>query len=142
MGTSAFPTIQNWGNTPVDLYVWQDDMDFGQTSGAWDVEFDARLGADGTIYTYDPFENQDATHKGNLFGALELCTLEKADFSIHVKKAVPGNDYFGTMCILGYRTGNPVWITPSSFVGNAPAYVDQDLYDPNPSQAGPGESSV
>lgn len=147
MNTNAFPTIQNWGNTPVDLYVWQDDMDFSTTINQageeeYNVEFDARLGADGQITEYDPFENQDATHKGNFFGQLELCTLEKADFSIHVKKADSGNTYNGNMCVLGYRTLNPVWVTPLNFVGNAPGTVAQDLYDPNPSQAGPGESSV
>lgn len=145
-GTNAFPTIQNWGNTPVDLYVWQNDMDFGTTINQqgleeWNVEFDARLGSDGTIYTYDPFQNATG-RKGNFFGYLDLCTLEKADFSIHVKKADPGNTYTGSMCLIGYRNGNPVWMTPTSFVGNAPGAVVQDIYNPDPSQAGPGGSST
>lgn len=145
MQTNAFPTIQNWGNTPVDLYVWQDDMDFGTTiqNGVeyWNVEFDARLGSDGTIYYYEPFQNATG-FKGNYFGYLDLCTLEKADFSIHVKKADPGNTYTGSMCLIGYRNGNPVWMTPTSFVGNAPGAVVQDIYDPDPSQAGPDGSST
>jgi hypothetical protein len=147
MGTNAYPTIQNWGNTPVNLYVWQDDMDFSTTINQqgveeWNVEFDARLGSDGVIFTYDPFENEDATHKGVFFGNLALCTLEKADFSIHVKKADPGNSYTGNMCILGYRDANPVWPTPADFIGNSPGTVIQDIYNPDPSQAGPGESST
>lgn len=133
MGTNAFPTIQNWGNTPVNLYVWQDDMNFGTTinqagEAEWNVEFDARLGSNGQIYVYDPYENEDGNHKGNYFGQLGLCTLEKADFSIHVKKADPGFTYTGNMCILGYRWGNPVWVTPPNKVGNAPGQVVQDIY--------------
>ena len=139
-GTDAYPTIQNWGNTPVDLYVWQDDMDFGKTSGEWNVEFDARLGSDGNIKEYDPFENEDLTHKGVKFAYLELCTLDKLDFSIHVKKADPGYTYTGKMCLLGYRRNDPVWDTPDNFIENAPGQVVQDIYDLDPAQSGPGPS--
>jgi hypothetical protein len=141
MSTGQFATIQNWGNTPVRLYVWQNDMGLGFTgepsSPDWNVEFDVRLSADGAEKRYDPFENQDSTHKGIFFGKLPLCTLEKIDFSIHVKKADPGS-YSGKMCILAYRDGNPVWTTPSNFVGNAPGQVVQDIYIPDPPQTGPG----
>jgi hypothetical protein len=141
MGTPQFATIQNWGNTPVNLYVWQDAMGLGFTGEPsnpnWNVEYDVRLSADGVDYRYDPFENQDASHKGIFFGQLDLCTLEKIDFSIHVKKADPGT-YNGNMCILAYRDGNPVWATPSNFVGDSPGQVVQDIYDPDPAQTGPG----
>jgi hypothetical protein len=141
MGTAGFPTIQNWGNTPVNLYVYQDDMGLGFTgepsSPTWNVEFDIRLGADGMDIYFDPFENQDSTHKGVYFGQLGLCTLEKIDFSIHVLKADPGT-YNGNMCLVGYRWGNPVWPTPANFVGSAPGQVVQDIYIPDPPQTGPG----
>jgi hypothetical protein len=141
--TNGFPTIQNWGNTPVDLYVWQDDMKLGftgeQTSPNWNVEFDIRLGASGVEKFYKPFQNQDANHKGIKFGTLQLCTLEKIDFSIHVKKADPGT-YDGNMCILGYRNGNPVWKTPSDFIGSPNGQVKQDIFEMggDPPQSGPG----
>jgi len=137
-GTDAYPTIQNWGNTPVDLYVWQDDMGLGMTSGQWNVRYDVRLASDGNIKEYDPYQNQDSNHKGVRFDHLGLCTLDKLDFSIHVKKADPGYTYTGKMCLLGYRRGNPVWDTPSNFVQDSPGKVVQDIYDPNPGQNGPG----
>ncbi len=137
---SMFPTVQVWGNTPVSLYVWQDDMGLGFTGQPsnknWNVEFDIRLSADGTDIFYDPFENQDATHKGVFFGKLGLCTQEKIDNSIHVKKADPGT-YDGTMCLIAYRDSNPVWETPSQFVGSAPGQVVQDIYIPDPIHDGP-----
>jgi hypothetical protein len=142
MNTNSYPTIQNWGNTPVKLYVWQNDMTFGTTIGQsglpeYNVEFDARLGSDGDRKYYDPYQNETG-HKGIYFGSLGLCTLEKADFSIHVKKADPGNTYNGKMCLIGYREANPVWQTPPSFVKPAPGTVVQDIYDPDPGQNGPG----
>jgi hypothetical protein len=139
-GNDTFPTIQNWGNTPVDLYVWQDAMGLGYTgeptNRSWNVEYDIRLGALGQEYYYNPFQDQ-GIFKGIKFGFLELCTLEKIDFSIHVKKADPGM-YSGEMCILGYRKDNPVWPTPEDFVGGATGQIVQDIYDPDPAQAGPG----
>lgn len=122
------PTAKNIGNTPVDLYVWQDDMDFGQTDSAWNVEFDARLTADGNIVTYDPYQSA-ANHKGvRIPGFIPLCTQDKLDFSIHVIKGEAGYQYAGKMCISAYRHGNPVWKTPSQFVGNAPGSIEQDIY--------------
>ena len=141
MSTEEFATIQNIGNTPVRLHVWQDDMKLGFTgepsNPSWNVEYDIRLSADGNEYRYDPFEDKDDTHKGIFFGKLALCTMEKIDFSIHVKKADPGS-YDGEMCIIAFRDGNPVWKTPSDFVGSAPGQVIQDIYDPDPGQTGPG----
>jgi hypothetical protein len=140
MNTGEFATIQNWGNTPVSLFVFQDDMGLGFTGEpidpSWNVEYDIRLSADGDEIRYDPFENEDGTPKGTFFGNLPLCTMEKIDFSIHVKKADPGS-YTGEMCIIAYRDGNPVWETPEEFVGNAPGAVIQDIYIPDPPQEGP-----
>jgi hypothetical protein len=122
------PTAKNIGNTPVDLYVWQDDMDFGQTDSSWNVEFDARLTADGNIVTYDPYKDA-AGHKGvRIPGYIKLCTQEKLDFSIHVKKGESGYQYSGKMCISAYRHGNPIWKTPGQFIGNAPGSIAQDIY--------------
>jgi hypothetical protein len=143
---SNFPTIQNWGNTPIRLFVWQDDMGLGFTGQpsekVWNVEYDIRLSAAGTDIFYDPYESAPG-YKGVEFGQLGLCTQEKVDFSVHVKKADPGT-YFGNMCIIAYRLGNPVgigteWETPSQFVGSAPGQVVQDIYDPNPGEYGPDQ---
>ena len=101
-------TIRNYGNVPVDLSVVQDDMGFStDSSGAWNVEFDARLGAEGRTYVYDPYEEQ-------FFGTLPLCTQEKIDFSIHIKEAYPGEIYFGEMCIMADMNGDPddPYVTP------------------------------
>jgi hypothetical protein len=136
---SNFPTIQVWGNTPVRLFVWQDDMTLGFTGQpsekVWNVEYYIRLSAAGEDIFYQPYQN-DPGYKGVEFGQLGLCTQEKVDFSVHVKKADPGT-YPGNMCIIAYRDGNPVWPTPSQFVGSAPGQVIQDIYDPDPGQFGP-----
>lgn len=91
MQTPNKPTVRNVGNTDVALYVKQNHMGFGKTDGNWNVEFDARLSADGDDVVYDP----DTLTR--IPGVLELCTLEKLDFSIHIKKGMPAYDYSGSM---------------------------------------------
>jgi hypothetical protein len=90
-GTPA-QTVRNVGNTAVQITVQQDDMGLGMTSGEWNVEFDARLGADGVHAVYDP--EVEVT----LVDVLPLCNTQKLDFSIHVKKGDPGT-YTGTITI-------------------------------------------
>jgi hypothetical protein len=141
--TADKPTIRNTGNTPVKLMVYQDDMDFGQTGGLWNVEFDARLGADGVIRQYEPFQfdlgpSPDFIELPGVWipGILELCTEEKLDFSIHVIKGFPGETYTGTMQLFAYIDMDSfIWDTPSLFVGNAPGGVPQ-IYA-GPAQPGP-----
>jgi hypothetical protein len=128
------PTVRNVGNTPVQLVVWQDDMMFGQTDGNWNVEFDARLGApsDNDAVTYDPFDT-DSIFPGVIIpGILDLCTKEKLDFSIHVKKGYPGYTYEGVMRLFAFIADVPFPImTPIAFIDNAPLGVEQ-MIQPNP----------
>ena len=123
MLTPNKPTVRSIGNTPVEIGVWQDDMEFGQTDGHWNVYFDARLSADGTVVEYDPFED------GVMIpGFIPLCDKEKLDFSIHVLKGFPGDvPYTGEMRLYAYISGNPPWDTPLILVGNAPHGIVQDL---------------
>lgn len=116
-GTSDKPTVRNIGNTPVTLWVAQDDMGFGQTGvpPEWNVEFRARLGADGTKVYYDPYESLV-----EIPGVLELCTLEKLDFFIYVHKGWAGDTYVGTMDLCAMTNGVPAWTTPDQFEGNPP----------------------
>jgi hypothetical protein len=88
----SMATVRNIGNTWVTLQVQQDDMGLGQTSGVWNVEYDARLGdaLTGTAIVYEPDQ------KVSLPDILELCNTQKLDFSIHVKKA-PAGIYTGIM---------------------------------------------
>jgi hypothetical protein len=37
-------SVRNVGNTRLAMKIWQSDMGFGQTSGIWNVKFDARVG--------------------------------------------------------------------------------------------------
>ena len=119
-GGSGVPTVRNYGNVPVDLSLLQDDMHFSKdSSGAWNVEYDARLGALGTTYRYDPFCEKSVWPSGgtaedaNYFGTLDLCTQEKIDFSIHIKEAEPSEQYTGTMKIFAVQIDNPPYETPS-----------------------------
>ncbi|MFH1639989.1 MAG: hypothetical protein ABIB93_06775 [Chloroflexota bacterium] len=103
-GTAALPTVRNIGNTWLNILTKQDDMGFGDTSGIWNVEFDARLGAAGvgTDVIYNPAWKKGTTPPaGNwtmLPDILELCNTQKLDFSIHVKKADPAS-YSGNMIL-------------------------------------------
>jgi hypothetical protein len=91
--TSTTPTVRNLGNTDLRIGVEQDDMDLGQTYGVgWNVEYDARLGADGVHANYMPFE------KVTLEDVLHLCNTEKLDFSIHIIKGDPG-PYSGSITL-------------------------------------------
>lgn len=142
--TPLKPTIRNIGNTPIELYVWQDDMDFGMTGMNWNVEFDVRMNSDGTVRVFEPYEvdtNGETTedYPGvRIPGVLELCTEEKLDFSIHVYKGFPGETYTGLMnlCAL-IHMNSYVWDTPLDFEGDAPLGVPQD-YD-GPTQPGPDD---
>jgi len=114
------PTVRNYGNVPVDLKVLQDDMMFAKDStGAWNVEFDARLGpSGGTTHTYVPYCEYDQWPNGGteadatFFGTLEVCTENKLDFSIHIKEAEPCATYQGHMTLFALRHGAPPYTTP------------------------------
>jgi hypothetical protein len=143
MDTPLKPTVRNIGNTPVELYVYQDDMGFEKTSGAWNVEYDVRLTADGEIRVYSP-EEKDTDKPGvRIPGILPLCTEDKLDFSIHVFKGFPGETYTGIMnlCALISMDEVPydyIWDTPTQWVGAA----QQGVPDPyaGPPDPGPPQS--
>ena len=92
-GGSDKPTIRNVGNTRLSMNVAQDDMGLGQSSGVWNVEYDARVGnleSDWSIY--DPFKFKadmgDPTDSDwtQLMEILDLSEIEEMDFSILVTK--------------------------------------------------------
>ena len=120
MNTPTKPTVRNIGNTPVELWIEQDDMDFGKTNGDWNVEFDARMRANGQEVYYSPEE------RVRIPGILRMCEKEKLDFSIHVWKGFPGETYTGTMDLFAYiDMGTFIWDTPSQHIGDAPGGVPQ-----------------
>jgi hypothetical protein len=129
-------TVRNIGNTPVGLFVWQDDMQFGQTGEDWNVIFDARLGApsDNPHVEYLPYETCCLMPGVRIPGVLELCTKEKLDFSIHVFKGFPTEpssgeplEYSGSMRLFAAIEGGPLFLTPMPFIQNAPLGVP-DIY--------------
>ncbi len=130
MNTPQKPTVRNIGNTPVELYVWQDDMGFGKTNGEWNVEFDARLGADGDVVVYEPEQTDDGKLGVRIPGVLPLCTTEKLDFSIHAKKGFPDVDYSGEMHLYAYIHGTPPWDTPSEYIETPPNGVPETYEGP------------
>jgi len=110
------PTVRNYGNVPVDIKIAQDDMQFARDStGAWNVVFDARLGTDGSvvenIFPFVEWRDWDTTtitpDDAYSIGTLPLCTQEKLDFSIHIKEANPGAIYSGHMKIFAVQHGDP-----------------------------------
>ncbi|MDO8673161.1 MAG: hypothetical protein Q7O66_17285 [Dehalococcoidia bacterium] len=94
-GTADKPTVRNIGNTNAYIWIKQDDMGMGKdVTGMWNVQFDARMGNDpANEVLFDPMVNT------MLPNYLPLCNMDELDFSIHVKKAVSGRVYTGTMWI-------------------------------------------
>lgn len=101
-GNSDRPTVRNIGNTRLNMKVAQDDMNLGQTSGDWNVEYDARVGNDeGDWSFYDPFgyvgETPGSDDYTTLNEILDLSETEEMDFSILVTKWPDECDFSGGM---------------------------------------------
>jgi len=98
----GLPTVRNIGNTNLKVAIFQDDMAFDKTLDVWNVEYDMRLGADGTNVVYSPaFKKGQSVSQPTVTidpDVLNLCNTQKVDFSIHVKKA-PAGQYSGVMTI-------------------------------------------
>ncbi len=123
MTTPDKPTVRNVGNTPVKLYVSQNDMGFGYTSSLPNVRYGARIGADEAYSDYAPDTLTEIP------GNLSLCTQDKLDFAITVLKSVPSGTYTGEMNIYAYIEGSPIWNSNPDYVTTAPIGVDQ-VYSP------------
>jgi hypothetical protein len=121
--TTDHPTVRNIGNTRVELFVEQDDMDFGtDTDGIPNVHYEARMGGDGTYVTYDP------EIEVKIPGILDLCTLDKLDFRITTDKGTNGVEYTGTMLLKAcIHMNSYIWDTPADYVGDAPGGVAQNF---------------
>ena len=83
------PTVRNLGNTRLKMKVAQDDMGLGQTSGGWNVKYDARVGNDVSDWkNYWPFgyKSENPGAYTTLMEILDLSETEEMDFSILVTK--------------------------------------------------------
>jgi len=102
---NGVPSIRNTGNTRLWMWVAQDDMSLGQSSGNWNVEYDARVGNNENDWTvFDPFdyENTGAPVWSSEYtrqeDILDLSEVEEMDFSILVTKwPDTQTSYGGTM---------------------------------------------
>ena len=94
-GTSDLPTVQNIGNTRLNMTVRQNDMNLGKTSGVWTVLYDARVGNVVDHQTYWPEDTKV------LDEALNLSETDEIDFSILVTKfpTSPSTSWVGTMTL-------------------------------------------
>jgi len=83
-GTNDNPaSVRNIGNVRLNMLVKQNDMGLGQSSGQWNVEYDARVGANEADWKkYSP----SSTTFAELEDILDLSQLEEMDFSILVTK--------------------------------------------------------
>lgn len=83
------PSVRNIGNTRLYMGVEQDDMGLGQTSGQWNVEYDARVGNETADWRYYwPEVTQ------SLEDILDLSETEEMDFSILITKYPNTNGFF------------------------------------------------
>jgi len=91
-------TVRNIGNTLAYVTVYETDLydefdtPLGKTGDNWNVQYDARLGAVGTMANFNPFET--AT-----LDILGLSTTEKLDFSIQINKAGTTGEWTGEITI-------------------------------------------
>lgn len=91
---SGDPTIRNTGNTRLWMSIAQDDMGLGQSSGVWNVKYDARVGNHLLDWSpkYNPFKlkadpkSPIAADYTRLEDILDLSETEEMDFSIKVTK--------------------------------------------------------
>jgi hypothetical protein len=103
------PSVRNIGNIPVNLTVWQDDMQFGYAGTGptkdWNVQWDARLGepSEHLASTFDPFVTTP------LDGGLDLCQLDKLSFSIYPKNIVSFGPKNGTVVLEPVKVPFPWW---------------------------------
>jgi hypothetical protein len=126
--TGANPaTIENTGNTYLQMTVRQDDMGLGSTQvngvTTWNVFYDARMGdgslggfANNGIVTYQP--NVTTT----LPQILKLCALDKIDFSITVVKdpsTGTNHGYSGTMTLGAVYSAGPALEGTEYMIGTA-----------------------
>jgi Leucine-rich repeat (LRR) protein len=114
--TGANPaTIENTGNTYLQMTVSQDDMGLGSNlvNGVttWNVFYDARMG-DGTLGGFP--NNGILTYQPNVTTTLpqilKLCALDKIDFSITVVKdpsTGTNHSYSGTMTLGAVYSAGP-----------------------------------
>ncbi len=93
---SGKASVRNVGNTRLAMRVQQDDMDFGQTDGAYNVSYKARVGSSASWATYTPSVLK------TLVNELDLSELDEMDFSITISKFPPthvGDIYEGDMTL-------------------------------------------
>jgi hypothetical protein len=129
-------TVKNIGNTPIDLTVWQDDMEFGYSGGpyanpenvpltSWNVMYEVQLSSINSWTTgqFWPYQKTSG-YEGMLInnGFVPLCSEEKLDFSITPLKNDNPDGYQGTMQICayihGYTPGTPIlYSTPEAYYG-------------------------
>jgi len=142
MSTPTQPTIRNIGNCPINFNITNDDMGFGwDTLGLhWNVFYDVRLGHEATPVEYEPMS--DGVHPGMEGtdipgGPIPLCTEEKIDFSIHIRK--PTESYgTGFMTLTAYIDPDPFTMdywTPEAFLGDEPGFMEM-LYIPSLTPSG------
>jgi len=95
-------SVRNVGNTRLTMGVWQDDMNFGQTDGNWNVLYDARVGSNAGFTNYWP----NATALKYINDSLDLSELDEMDFSILVSKFPPTETCFSGTMTLGAKFAN------------------------------------
>ena len=91
---NSIPSIRNLGNTRLWMKIAQDDMGLGQSSGVYNVQFDARVGNNAADWSakYYPFKLKATTGDPSsgqylrLEDILDLSETEEMDFSILVSK--------------------------------------------------------
>jgi len=107
------PTVRNLGNTRLYMEVAQDDMGLGQTSGDWNVGYEARIGSNAADWmAYDPFKFKANSGSPNgddwkqLEDILDLSQDESINFSIMVTDWPDEEDSFSGQMWLGADTAD------------------------------------
>ena len=129
--TGANPaTIENTGNTYLQMVVSQNDMGLGSTQvngvTTWNVYYDARMGdgsSGGFGYGYSSIMTYQPNVTVTLPQVLKLCALDKIDFSVTVVKdpsTGTNHSYGGTMTLGVVYSAGPAFEGTEYVIGTSP----------------------
>lgn len=95
-GEATLPTVRNTGNTRGRIKIWQNDFGLGKTNGAWNLNYQAKVGAAADFISYPP---EQTTTLNNI---LELSQTAKMTFTVLINKFPElnsGSAYWGKMLL-------------------------------------------
>ena len=120
-----YPTIENVGNVPVCVKLWQDDMGLGKTGEAWNVMFAGRVGNEfgnmsGSLVEFYP--EQEVV----LPDVIDVGESWKISFGTNVLKGLAGTDYYGSMHVSAVQSEWPYNQANTTFTIDTHTHINNE----------------